>query len=142
MMSFDPKVVVFLAAVLLVGVVIVLALNLLWRRRAGLNVEKYRTAWLKLENSLDRGNPITYQMAILSADKLLDQALRDSGVSGGTMGERLKSAKTRFTNINDVWFAHKIRNRIAHESDVNLNFVTTKRALFIFKKALKELGAI
>ena len=42
----------------------------------------------------------------------------------------------------DIWFAHKLRNRIAHDTDVNVGLVATKRALFIFKKALKELGAI
>jgi hypothetical protein len=142
MISLDIKPLIFLLAVLLVGVVVVLALKLLWRRRGGLDVEKFRTEWLKIENSLDRANPMTYQMAILSADKLLDRALREVGVAGATMGDRLKAAKSRFANINDIWFAHKIRNRIAHETDVNLNLVSTKRALFIFKKALKELGAI
>jgi hypothetical protein len=127
---------------LFIAIILVFAISLLRRKTSGLNVEKYRSEWLKIENSLDRTSPTTYQMAVLLADKLLDQAMRDSGIAGDTMGDRLKASKSRFTHINDVWFAHKLRNRIAHEADINLNLITTKKALFIFKKALKELGAI
>ena len=138
----NPQILIVLVAVLLVGLVIVLAINLTRRRRSGLDVEKYRSEWLKIENSLDRTNTMTYQMAVLSADKLLDRAMKDIGVSGDTMGDRLKAGKARFSDINQVWTAHKLRNRIAHETDVNVNLMTAKKALFIFKKALKELGAI
>jgi len=138
----DQRIIIALVAVLILVIVLMFALGILRRKTSGLDVEKYRSEWLKIENSLDMKNPMTYQMAVLSADKLLDQAMRDSRVPGDTMGDRLKASKNRFNNINDIWFAHKLRNRIAHEADVSLNLVTTKRALFIFKKALKELGAI
>jgi hypothetical protein len=140
--GLDYRIIIVLAAILFLAVVFVFARGILPRKTSGLNVEKYRSEWLKIENSLDRNNKMTYQMAVLLADKLLDRAMRDSRIPGDTMGERLKTAKNRFTNINDIWFAHKLRNRIAHETDINLNFVVTKKALFIFKKALKELGAI
>jgi len=91
---------------------------------------------------LNGGNKVMYQMAVLSADKLLDQAMRDLNIPGETMGDRLKSANNRFSSVDDVWSAHKLRNRIAHESDVDLNLVGTKKALSSFKKALKDLGAI
>jgi uncharacterized protein with HEPN domain len=119
-----------------------IVINLTRRGSRHLNVEKYRVQWLKIENSLDRNNPMTYQMAIMSADKLLDQALREVGLTGETMGDRLKSARHKFTDINKVWTVHKLRNRIVHEPDVSVNILTAKRALYIYKKSLKELGAI
>jgi hypothetical protein len=121
---------------------IALAIALTRRRRSGLNVEKYRTDWLKIENSLDSRNPMTFQMAILSADKLLDRALKEVGVPGENMGDRLKASKSRFSDINQVWTVHKLRNRIAHDTDVNINFITVKKSMYIYKKSLKELGAI
>ena len=142
MLSIDTNVIIGLLALGVLGLVAMLALSLMWRKNSALDTKKYRAVWEKIEQAVDRSNPLTYQMAVLSADKLLDKALRDSGVSGETMGERLKSAKNRFSKINDVWFAHKVRNRIAHEPEMKLNYPTTKRVLAIFKKALKELGAL
>ncbi|MGE5309572.1 MAG: hypothetical protein ACM3JF_00655 [Sphaerimonospora mesophila] len=107
-----------------------------------LDREKYRSAWLKIENGLDKTNLDTYHFAVLSADKLLDQALKESGVAGGTMGDRLKNSKKQFSNINQVWSAHKIRNQIAHDADTKIDFIGCRRALAIFKRSLKELGAI
>ncbi len=107
-----------------------------------LDREKYRSAWLKIENGLDKTNLDTYHFAVLSADKLLDQALKESGVAGGTMGDRLKNSKKQFSNINQVWSAHKVRNQIAHDADTKIDFIGCRRALAIFKRSLKELGAI
>ena len=107
-----------------------------------LNVERYRSQWLEIEGSLSQKQPASYQMAILNADKLLDRALRERGYRGNTMGERLKTAGSAFGNINAVWAAHKLRNRIAHETDVNITYTTARRALATFKQALKDLGAI
>jgi len=109
---------------------------------AQLNVERYRSQWLEIEGSLSQKQPASYQMAILNADKLLDRALRERGYRGNTMGERLKTAGSAFGNINAVWAAHKLRNRIAHETDVNITYTTARRALATFKQALKDLGAI
>jgi hypothetical protein len=121
---------------------IIFAIILTRRRRSGLNVEKYRSDWLKIDNSLDNSNPMTYQMAILNADKLLDRALKDIGVPGGTMGDRLKISSGRFSDINQVWTVHKLRNRIAHETDIKINLIVAKKAMYTYKKSLKELGAI
>jgi hypothetical protein len=121
---------------------IIFAIILTRRRRSGLNVEKYRSDWLKIDNSLDNSNPMTFQMAILNADKLLDRALKDIGAPGDTMGDRLKVSSSRFSDINQVWTVHKLRNRIAHETDIKINLIVAKKAMYTYKKSLKELGAI
>ncbi|GHU08487.1 hypothetical protein FACS189431_4830 [Alphaproteobacteria bacterium] len=142
MITFTPQMItLFVTAIVLAGMII-LAIRLTRRRNSGLNVERYRTDWLKIENSLDNGNMVTYQMGILSADKLLDRALKEVGVPGETMGDRLKASKSRFSDINQVWTVHKLRNRIAHDTDVNVNIINAKKAMYVYRKALKELGAI
>ena len=107
-----------------------------------LNKEQYRTSWLEIENNITKDNNASYQFAILSADKLLDKALRESGVPGETMGDRLKHSDKLLQDINGVWAAHKLRNRIAHEVGGSVNKVVAKRMLTIYKNALKDLGAI
>ena len=56
------------------------------------------------------------------------------------MGDRMK--KVNWSNADVVWGAHKLRNRIAHESDVKVNYDTARRALAGFKQGLKDMGAI
>lgn len=135
-------IILMLVAIVFIGVMLLVIIAMTRRSPHGLNQQKYRSEWLKIENSLDKSNIMTYQMAILSADKLLDQALRDIGLPGEAMGDRLKAAKGKFSNINQVWTAHKLRNRIAHDTDVKINIMVAKRALAVFKRSLRELGAI
>lgn len=79
--------------------------------------------------------------ALLDADKLLHVVLKKKGYQG-SVGEQLKKAGKLFTNINDVWSAHKLRNRIAHELDVKLSLGDRNFALRTFERALKDLGAL
>ena len=79
-------------------------------------------------------------MSVLHADKLLDQALKDKGVAGNTMGERMKV--TKWSNVNAVWASHKLRNQLAHEPDAKVDYTTARRALAGFKQGLKDIGAI
>ncbi len=109
---------------------------------SGLNKEKYQSRWLDIEKNLDMKSQSSQHMAIMYADKLLDQALKESGSSGQTMGQRLKSREKAWSNVNSVWAAHKIRNQIAHEDNVTLNESIVRRALASFKQALKDLGAM
>ena len=143
MLGSSSAIVIMLIVILLVGFAIlaVLALTRGHGRRL-LDKEKYRTAWLAIENNITKDNNASYQFAILSADKLLDKALKESGVPGETMGDRLKQSDRLLQDINGVWAAHKMRNRIAHEVGGNINKVVAKRMLAIYKNALKDLGAI
>jgi len=141
-MDANPAVVLILIAIFLVAVVGVVYLVFTRKSSPKLNVEKYQTKWLAVENSVSRNNSASWQLAIFNADKLVDLALKERRFAGQTMGERMKSAEKVWSNANHIWGAHKIRNRLAHETDVHLTYETTLRALTAFKQALKDLGAI
>ncbi len=134
--------VAFLVAILIVGGFILFLVG--YGRHSGkqLNNEKYRSRWLAIDKQLIKDNPSSYHLAVLNADKLLDQALRERGFKGETMGERMKSAKETWSSANNVWTAHKLRNQIAHEDNVQVSYDTARRAMAAFKQALKDLGAI
>lgn len=138
----DGGVVTFIVAILIVAVLVFVAILLTGKRGYHFNVEQYQTKFLTIENKLKQDNPATFMTTIIEADKLLDKALVEMGVPGKTMGDRLKRAGGRFTNLNAVWRAHKLRNRIAHESDVEISYKQAYNALAIYKQALKDLGAI
>ena len=132
----------FLIAVLLIAGILFAIMMLTKKSTRSLNVEKYQTRWLAIESSLQKDQPASYHLAIINADKLVDHALREKGYSGNTMGERMKSANSVWKNPDHIWGAHKIRNRIAHEADVQITFEIAARSLVAYKQALKELGAI
>ena len=133
---------ILLVAILIVGIFVFIAISSTGRRNHYFDVEEYQTRFLKIENSLTRENQLSYNAAVIEADKLLDRALMELGVPGKTMGERLKASGNRFSQLNSVWYAHKQRNQIAHEQDFNLDYNQAKHALSTFRQALKDLGAI
>ena len=138
----DAAVIILFAVVLVIGGIALALISIRPRGKRYLDAEAYRTKWLNIEQSFRPENEESHHMAILNADKLLDTALKERGFNGNTMGERMKSAQKVWSNANHVWTAHKLRNRVAHESDLRLNTDIARRALVAFKQALKDLGAI
>jgi len=137
----NSMVVLMFAVVVVIGITLLVVISLTRRPSKTLDQEKYREKWLTITQSVtdDIG---TMQLAVLHADKLLDQALRESGIGGETLGERLKNGKTRFRNLNAVWSAHKLRNQIAHDDHVKITRRQTDSALSSFRTALIDLGAL
>ena len=84
----------------------------------------------------------TRDLAIAEADKLLDAALKEIGIPGNTMGDRLKASQGLFPDqlYNQVWEAHKLRNRLAHEMGAEVSAQELSTALSAFQWALRTLG--
>ena len=81
-------------------------------------------------------------LAVIDADKLLDEALKKRSYKGKTVGERLVSAQRDLSDNDSVWYAHKLRNRLVHEPTVRLRKTEAKNALAGFRQGLKDLGAL
>lgn len=140
MLDILPMIIIF-AFALIVGAGLMFIIEK-GKRNNGLDQNKYRSKWLEIENTFNINNETTFSMCIIRADSLLDNAMKEVGVNGDTMGERLKNGVAKFSSIDSVWTAHKIRNKIAHESDAKIDARVTRQTLNTFKKALKDLGAI
>ena len=138
----DGGVVTFIVAILIVAVLVFVAILLTGKRGYHFNVEMYQSRFLAIENQLKKDSPASFSVAIIEGDKLLDKAMVEMGLPGKTMGERLKKSGARFSNLNSVWRAHKLRNAIAHESGFEVSFKQASNALAVYKEALKDLGAI
>lgn len=111
------------------------------RGRSTLNRAEFQQRWQRIEQLKSQGNT-GWQLAIIEADKLLDQALKQAGHPGETMGDRLKGARNTFRDTDGIWQAHKLRNRLAHEHDIHINQFVIDRALGQLKSGLKDLGAL
>ena len=131
-----------LLGVLLVAFVGVTYLVVGTKTGGRLATDKYQAAWLTIQHSLEQHNAASWQLAVMNADKLLDQALRERHVRGKTMGERMKAADKQWHNANQLWAAHKVRNQLAHETNATITYDTAVRSLAAFRQGLKDLGAI
>lgn len=138
----DGGVVTFILAILIVAVLIFVAILLTGKRNYIFNKEVYQAKFLSIENKLNQNNAATFMTTVIEADKLLDKAMMEMGVPGKTMGERLKKQGDRFSNLNAVWRAHKLRNALAHESGLEISYKQAYNALQVYRQALKDLGAI
>lgn len=138
----NSSVIFLLIGVLILAVVLILYISVVRKDSPQLNREKFQSRWLAIENSISRDNVAACHLAIINADKLLDQALKDRRFKGEKMADRMKSANSKWTNANHVWTAHKVRNKLAHEPDATASYDLTLQALSAFKQGLKDLGAI
>lgn len=85
-----------------------------------------------------------WRQAIIEADIMLDDLLKQLQLPGDTIGERLKSAnRGRFQTLDNAWAAHKVRNQIAHEgSAYKLTNHLAYRTIKQYESVFKEHGEI
>ncbi len=83
-------------------------------------------------------------MAVIEADALLDDIMKRIGYKGDDLAERLKSIEpSDFDNLQNVWEAHKVRNRLVHEpGKIEFTQDEAKNTIEKYEKALKELKYI
>jgi|SRR6185437_11461855 len=111
--------------------------------RSNMSKTRAQAAWGVILQHFYRGSDSDLKVAIIEADKLLNEALREAGMMGTQIGDRLKKATdAQIPNLDDVWQAHKLRNQIAHESNFRLKRDLAERALGIYESALKNMGLL
>ena len=102
----------------------------------------FKKKWEEIEKAANMKSEMGYKMAIIEADKLLDDAFKKLMIAGSTMGERMKVISYKYPNIRKVGEAHGIRNKISHESNFRLYDGTARKAINSYKDALKEIGIL
>ncbi|MDP3982303.1 MAG: hypothetical protein Q8P70_02040, partial [bacterium] len=89
---------------------------------------------------LERQDPAEYKLAILEADKILDQVLQRMGYGGETREDRIeKVPDVAIPTIGEVRNAHRIHNNIVQDPMYLLSETETKRIIQIYETALKGL---
>lgn len=131
----------YLLGIALIGVIVLFIINRLARRRPKkLNREYFSSRWSDLLQKVKTADGMV--LAVIDADKLLDEALKKHHFKGKTVGERLVAAQRSLSDNDSVWYAHKLRNRLVHEPDIRLKKRECQTALAGFRQALRDLGAL
>src|SRR3989338_4234994 len=105
---------------------------------SGLNVR-----WEEIEKHINSTREAEWKFAVIEADKLVDELLKGAGFLGDTMGDRLMNIQPgQLITLQNLWEAHKIRNRLVHDVNYFLRYTEAKRAVGLYEKTLKELQAL
>ncbi len=125
--------------IIVIAVVILVAINLNTKNvPKGINKKYFLHEWSDI--SVAFKDEKTRSLSIIHADKLLDEALKCLAFQGSTMAERLVAAKSKLKRKDEVWKAHKLRNKIVHEPKFKVNEKQAKEALKGYYHAFKDLG--
>lgn len=129
-----------LAVILAAAIIIFGLIYFISRRTSRINHAFFEEKWNNVQklSSIQSG----WVQAIIEADKLVDEALKVHKFKGKNMGERLVSANRLFRDPDSIWRAHKVRNKVVHETNVELNKGIVSSTIKGFRKALKDLGAL
>jgi len=109
--------------------------------------EKERDAnprWHYILTLIESPNDSDWRVAVIEADSMMEEVLKEKGLSGETVSELLEGAKeSGYTHIQDAWDAHSVRNEIAHQgSDFPLSQVEGRRVIKMFQNFFEELRII
>jgi len=106
-------------------------------------ITAYDNRWTEIKNHVLSFNESEWKMAVIEADKFVDDALKSANYPGESMGERLMLVQPgQLLSLQDIWDAHKLRNLLVHDASYQLNHRQAVLAIEAFEKALRELGAL
>lgn len=96
---------------------------------------------LEINKMLNSESPSDWKVAIITADKNLEKALEKKGYVGDTMGEKLKEmVPADLPDVyEEVWEAHKIRNRIVHEPDFEISQSEARKIVGFYERAIRKM---
>jgi hypothetical protein len=100
--------------------------------------------WDMIQTYARSGNQAELRLAIIEADIMLFDVLKQSGFPGSTIGDILKNTnKSQLASLDYAWRAHKVRNELAHQgSNFVLGRTDAEAALEGYKKVFDELNLI
>lgn len=107
--------------------------------RPTLDAELVYRRWTEISHMQGQGG-MGLKNALMEADKLLDYVMQAQGFTGETMGERLKRHGDRFSDLNGVWAAHKLRNQVAHDVHIDLVKPQVTNAIAALGRGISDLG--
>ena len=103
-------------------------------------VSKIQKQWKKIKQNFEKNDVVYWKLALLEAEKLIDEILVRMGLGPGTMDDRLLRATTdEIPNIEDLKRARNLCQDIARDPDYRLNKEDAEKTFGAFEKTLIAL---
>jgi len=96
---------------------------------------------LEVNKKIASDVPSNWKIGVIEADKILDRTLEQKGFAGESLGEKLKQmVPADLPEVyEEVWEAHKIRNKIVHEPDFEITQSEARKLAGIYERAIKRI---
>jgi hypothetical protein len=100
--------------------------------------------WHYVQTLVESPNSSDWRVSIIEADSMMEEMLKEKGLSGNTVSELLEGAKgSGYRSIQDAWDAHLVRNKIAHEgTDFPISQIEGRRVIKMYQNFFEELGVV
>ena len=96
-----------------------------------------------ISSAVESDKPEDYESAVVLAGELLDRVLKAADFSGDTLEKRVSRVPNGQLNFKeDIIWACKLKEKISVDEEVEIDHEEAKRAVYIFQRALKEIGVI
>jgi hypothetical protein len=103
---------------------------------------KLKSKWMKIASRLESGVDSEYKLAVIEADSLFDEVLKNIGYKGEDLTEKLsKIKKDVLPSLDEILKSHRVRDNIVHDPSYNLTYEEARKVLEAFRKGLEELDA-
>jgi hypothetical protein len=107
--------------------------------RTDVNRERWKAIVKKAQNE----TPDSLRIAVIDADGLVNDILRQMGFEGKHMADRLSQIDPEdVTTLQRVWRGHRVRNDLVHTPGYFLSDEQARRSLEDFEAFLREVEAI
>lgn len=104
---------------------------------------KMTKRWQKIAKRLETGNASQYKIAILEADKFVDEILAGISHKGENMSERIEQMNPgQLENVEDLARVHRIRNEIIKDKDFMVDEKTARETVAVYEDVLKSFEFI
>jgi len=99
--------------------------------------------WQEIKKIGESEEPEKIYAAIIEADKLIENILKEEGIEGEHLADRLKKLDSyEIKTLNRLWEAHRFRNNLAHQEAFQPTLSEAKKALKDYEAFLKEIKVI
>ncbi len=107
------------------------------------NTANFAAHWSGIEEKAREGKAQSLMLAVISADNLVDSALKQMGLPGEHMADRLQHfTYDDFNQIEDLWRAHKLRNELVHTPGFELKKEEAEEMLRVYESFLRTIRAL
>ncbi len=100
----------------------------------------FRERWQAAVKRFDSSSLEAMRLAIFEADLLADSVLKEYGIEGETLTDRLsKLTPEALACLNQLWKAHRFRNELARSADMEFTPDEAQEMFGIYEAFLKEV---
>lgn len=149
---FVFKIIFIIVSIIFLALIVYYALNTSYLRhlliydlddassRKDYGRSKISKKWQKIKKRLKKENEAEYKLALIEADKTLDDILKKMGYGEESLNEKLKRLSSNdVSNLEELLKANEICENIVHDPDYRLNKEKAEEIISIFEKSFKDL---